>query len=260
MPCLCCAGLRLCVRHHPPLVTFLLCLVTLAITFLCFGIYLRSYPVKDADFTQDFDTILQALSASPICPQRNVTGRPSSPASAPEDGERDSVSVLAGVTLTPPVNYSGLRIQATAEQLRMKGPGTDSPLLITVTPSWWSAQCNDSDAECSGKFCVTVTGPPSVLPQKWSPLQCSAVTPSGHRLPPELYVVETETHVPSECYSLKYRGDPGLKAMMSKEDCAVVSGRLLSAMLICFLLALLLMVVGACWSSPLKDMRTPGPL
>ncbi|XP_069591101.1 insulin-like growth factor-binding protein 3 receptor isoform X1 [Ranitomeya imitator] len=263
MACALCAGLRLCVRHHPPLVTFLLCLVTLAITFLCFGLYLRSYPVTDDDFTKDFDTVLQTLSARPLCPQHNVSGPPTAqPAvvgSAPDHGDHDNVSVLASAALTPPGNHSGLRIWATARQLGMTGPGTDSPLLITVASSWGSAQCNDSDADCSGKLCVIVSGPSSVLPQTWSSFQCSAVNPSGHQLPPELHVGETETGVTSECYSLKYRRDPGLKAMMSAEDCAVVSGRLLSAVLVCVLFALLLMVVGGCWSSPLKDKRTPGP-
>ncbi|XP_073403496.1 insulin-like growth factor-binding protein 3 receptor isoform X2 [Dendrobates tinctorius] len=263
MACPLCAGLRLCVRHHPPLVTFLLCLATLAVTFLCFGSYLRLYPVTDDDFTKDFDTVLQTLSAHPICPQHNVTGLPTShPAaigSAADHEDHDNVSVLAGVTLTPPGNHSGLRIWARAGQLGMTGPGTDSPILITVTSSWGSAQCNDSDADCYRKLCVIVSGPRSVLPQKWSSFQCSAVNPSGHQLPPELYVGETETGVTSECYSLKYRRDPGLKAMMSTEDSAVVSGRLLSAVLVCFLIVLLLIVVGGCWSSSLKDKRTPGP-
>ncbi|XP_073502132.1 LOW QUALITY PROTEIN: insulin-like growth factor-binding protein 3 receptor [Phyllobates terribilis] len=259
MSCPLCLGLRLCVRHHPPLVTFLLCLATLAITFLCFGLYLRSYPVTDDAFTKDFDTVLQTLSARPICPQHNVTGLPTSRPSALDHEDHDDVSVLADVTLTPSGNHSGLRIRTTAGQLGIRDPGTDCPLLVTVAPSWGSTQCNDSDSVCSGKVCVIVTGPRSVLPQTWSSFQCSAVTPGSYQLPPELYVGEKDTGVTSECYSLKYRGDPALKAKMSAEDCAVVSGRLLSAVLVCFLITLLLIVVGACWSYPLKDKRTPGP-
>ncbi|KAG9464900.1 hypothetical protein GDO78_019231 [Eleutherodactylus coqui] len=271
MGCPFCTGLRLCVRQQPPLVTFFLCLVTLAATFLCFGLYIRTYPVKDADFTKDFDTVLQTLSAGQICPQRNVTGPLTSPESgqgssarsAPDHEDPAHVSVLASVTLSPwpsSVNHSGLQIRAKASQLGMKGPATDSPLLITVVSSWWSAQCNDSDAECSGKYCVIVTGPQSLLPQSWSSFQCSAANPIRRQLRPELYVVEEETGTPQNCYSLQYRGDPGLKAVISQEDCAVASAHLLAAMLVCLLLALLLFVVGGCWTFPIKDKRTPGAL
>lgn len=245
--------------------TFFLCLVTLTVTFLCFGIYIRSHLVKDADFTKDFDTVLQTLSTSKICPQRNVSAPPaalglvqgSSIIAAPDLG---NVSVLASVTLSPwqpSGNHSGLQIRATAGQLGMKGPGTDSHLLVTVTSSWWSAQCNESDSECSAKYCVIVTGPQSALPLSWSSFQCS---PSNHQLHPELYVVEAETDTPSKCYSLQYRGDPHLKAMISPEDRARSSGRLLFAVIFCLLAALLLLVVSTCLSHPIKDKRTPGAL
>lgn len=263
-----CSGVLLRVRHHPPLVTFFLCLVTLAITFLCFGIYVRTFLVKDADFTKDFGTVLQTLSAGKICPQRNVTGpsaaldsvQGSSIISAPDLG---NVSVLASVSLSPwqpSANYSGLQIRATAGQLGMKGPGSGSHLLVTVTASWWSAQCNDSDAQCSAKCCVTVTGPQSALPLSWSSFQCSAGNPSRYQLLPDLYVVEAETDTPSKCYSLQYRGDQDLTAMMSQEDRTVSSDRLLFGMLFCLLAALLLLVVITCWTHPIKDKRTPGAL
>ncbi|XP_040296591.1 uncharacterized protein LOC121008232 [Bufo bufo] len=262
MGCLFCTGLRLSVRHHPPLVTFFLCLLTLAATFLCYGVFIRTYPVRDADFTQDFDTVLQTLTASKICPQKNGTA-PTVQASSADRSDLASVSVLASVTLSPwqpSVNHSGLHIYATASQLGMTGPGADSPLLITVRSSWWSAQCNDSDAECSGRFCVTVSGLQAVLPQSWSSLQCNTENGSGQQPRPELYVVEIETDDPQKCYSLQYRGDPDLKAVISQEDRAVSSGRLLTAAVFCLLVALLLLVVSGCWTLPIKDKRTPGAL
>ncbi|XP_075687021.1 insulin-like growth factor-binding protein 3 receptor [Rhinoderma darwinii] len=268
MGCPFCTGLRQCVRHHPPLVTFFLCLVTLAATFMFFGIFVRTHSVKDVDYTKDYDTVLQTLSASKICPQRNVTAPFSASelvqGSAPDHEDLGNVSVLASVTLSPwqpSINHSGLQIRATAGQLGMKGPGTDSHLLITVTSSWCSAQCNDSGAECSEKYCIIVTGPQSVLPQGWSSFQCSAANPSGHNnLLPEVYVVELETDDPSKCYSLQYSGDPDLKAVMSQEDGAVASDHLLYAVLFCLSVALVLFVVGACWNHPIKDKRTPGAL
>ncbi|KAM3917773.1 insulin-like growth factor-binding protein 3 receptor isoform 1-T3 [Leptodactylus fuscus] len=265
MGCPFCSGLRLCVRHHPPLVTFFLCLVTLGATFLYYGIYIRTYPVKDDDFTRDFDTVLQTLSASKICAQRNVTAtsNPLNIGSASDHEDLANVSVLAGLTLSPwqlSFIHSDLQIHATASQLGMRGPGTASYLLITVTSSWWSAQCNDSDTRCSGKYCVTVTGPRSLLPQSWSPFQCSAANLSRPQLHLELYVVGVEMDAPSNCYSLQYREDPSLKAILSQEDCAVTSTHLLASVLVCLLLALLLFVVSGCWTLPIKDKRTPGEL
>ncbi|XP_069812243.1 insulin-like growth factor-binding protein 3 receptor [Dendropsophus ebraccatus] len=272
MACTFCTGLHLCARHHPPLVTFFLCLLTLATTFLCFGVYIRAYPVKDADFTKDFDTVLQTLSAGPICPQRNATApaAPSEPPQALAGGPAaglGSVSVLISVTLSPwqrSANYSGLQICATASQLGMKGSSTgsdtDPHLLLTVSSSWWSAQCNESDTECSGKFCLTVIGPQSSLPLSWSPLHCSPANPNRPQLLPELYEVAGGSDTSSQCYSLQYSGDPLLKAMMSLVDSSTSSARLLVAMLCCLLAALVLLVCSACWIHPMKEKRTPGAL
>ncbi|XP_056391068.1 uncharacterized protein LOC130284604 isoform X2 [Hyla sarda] len=260
MACMFCVRLRLFALHHPPLVMFLLCTLALAATFLCFGVYIRTYPVKDADFTK-------MLSAAAICPQRNVSATDVSPypvQGSPVSLASDigSLSVLVSVTLSPwqpSANGSGLQISATASQLGMKGPVTDPHLLLTVSSSWWSAQCNNSDPKCSGKFCVTVTGPQSALPLSWSHYQCSAPNPSGHKLLQEVYVMEGGSGT-SKCYRLHYIGDPDLKAKMSQEDSFTCSSRLLIAMSVCLLVALMLFVGSACCIHPTKDKRTPGAL
>ncbi|KAG8535993.1 hypothetical protein GDO81_027341 [Engystomops pustulosus] len=121
MSCQFCGGLRLCVRHHPPLVTFWLCLLMLAATFLFYAFYIRAFPVNDADYTKDFDTVLQTLSASKLCPRWNATAAVPSLQSSEDVA---NASVLASVTLPSSVNHSALQIRATARQLGMTGPSS----------------------------------------------------------------------------------------------------------------------------------------
>ncbi|XP_075438183.1 transmembrane protein 248-like [Ascaphus truei] len=169
-----CGGLRSCVFQQPPLLMFFLCLVTLAVTFLSLGAYVKTHPVRNADVTQDWDSLLQALGLLQFCPQGNTTGRvtPLLLAGSPlnvsglHPGGLASTSVLVGLSLRPwdPVtNTSGLRLSVSSAQLGLRGEGTGADLFVTVSPVRSAGGCGDTD--CSTKYCVTVTAPVSLLPQ-----------------------------------------------------------------------------------------------
>ncbi|XP_018414587.1 PREDICTED: transmembrane protein 248-like [Nanorana parkeri] len=172
-----CQGLRSCVLHHPPMVTFFLCVVTLGFTYLSLGVYIKTQPVRDIDFTQDWGDILQAVSVGKVCARGNSSRRKTTVEGTRTVNPEDSANVNALVTFTVSpwqlaVNHSSLQIIATGTQLGMRGqfgwqtcPGEDTPLTFSLTPYWWSIQCNGSEAECTVKYCVSLTGPRDLLPQ-----------------------------------------------------------------------------------------------
>ncbi|MEE6522724.1 hypothetical protein FKM82_021347 [Ascaphus truei] len=219
-----CGGLRSCVFQQPPLLMFFLCLVTLAVTFLSLGAYVKTHPVRNADVTQDWDSLLQALGLLQFCPQGNATGRvtPLLLAGSPlnvsglHPGGLASTSVLVGLSLRPwdPVtNTSGLRLSVSSAQLGLRGEGTGADLFVTLSPVRSAGGCGDTD--CSTKYCVTVTAPVSLLPQARSPLQCPQSMPSAPP-PPDLYVAQRYPGHPSHCYTATYNRDPEMLSMISQ--------------------------------------------
>lgn len=256
-----CQGLRSCVLHHPPVITFFVCVVTLGITYLALGFYVKTQPVRDFDFTQDWGDILQALSAGKVCAQgnssRHITAVDGTRTVNPEDSA--NVSVLVTITVSPwqlALNHSSLQIIATGAQLGMKDPSEDTPLTITLTSYWGSIQCNDSEMECAVKYCVSLIGPRELLPKTTWSRQCP-VSGSGVPAIPEMYVLEKEPRASTKC--LVYNEDL-IQNVISEEDAALCAQRLRDAALVILFLGLLLMVMFALCTPPFKEKKAVGPL
>ncbi|XP_068099894.1 insulin-like growth factor-binding protein 3 receptor [Hyperolius riggenbachi] len=253
--------LRSCIVHLPATVTFLACLLVLGFTFLGLGEFLKRVPVRDADSAQDWDSVLQVLSAYKICTLTRIVQPPTTTRTAsPEDIA--NVSVLAMVTISPwqpAFNHSTVEITATGSQLGMRGPSADAPLNVTLSFDWWSILCNGSDAPCSMKSCITITGPQDLLPHTKSSSQCAGAAARSPG-PPEPYVLEEEPALSSTCHTLIYAGDPGLRNMVSKEDAAVCIRRLQYTGLAILSLGICLSVIHVFIPTPSKEKWTAVPL
>ncbi|XP_075035026.1 insulin-like growth factor-binding protein 3 receptor isoform X3 [Mixophyes fleayi] len=258
-----CQGIRSSVLRHPPVATFFLCLVTLSVTFLSYGAYIQTHSVKD--FTQDWDSFLRTLSLKKICPQGNMTSSspdltvgPSKVPAVHTEG-LGSVSVLAGIMLSPwqlAVNHTGLRIYTTGGQLGMRGLSADAHLTVTVTSGRWSVQCNNSDTECSVRYCVTVTGPSSLLPRTRSSPSCPESI-SSDQLLLDLYVVKDGPDTSSKCYHLVYNGDTVLENMVPQKERTLIFHRLMLTSISLLTLGVFLCLVSAfCNQPPRMDKWT----
>ncbi|CAI9564132.1 unnamed protein product [Staurois parvus] len=256
-----CQSLRSCVLHHPPFVTFFICVVTLGVTYLALGVYIKTQPVSDVDFTQDWGGVLQAFTVGKVCIQgngsRHITTVDETRTVNPENSA--NVSVLVTFTVSPwqlALNHSNLQIIATGAQLGMTGTDADTPLTITLTSYWGYIQCNGSEVECAVKYCVSLTGPRELLPQtSWSP-QCP-VNGSAVPVVPELYVLETEASSSAKC--LVYHGDL-TQNIIPEEDAALCAQRLREVALVILFLGLLLTVMFVFCTPPFKEKKTGGPL
>ncbi|XP_075035025.1 insulin-like growth factor-binding protein 3 receptor isoform X2 [Mixophyes fleayi] len=257
-----CQGIRSSVLRHPPVATFFLCLVTLSVTFLSYGAYIQTHSVKD--FTQDWDSFLRTLSLKKICPQGNMTSSspdltvgPSKVPAVHTEG-LGSVSVLAGIMLSPwqlAVNHTGLRIYTTGGQLGMRGLSADAHLTVTVTSGRWSVQCNNSDTECSVRYCVTVTGPSSLLPRTRSSPSCPESI-SSDQLLLDLYVVKDGPDTSSKCYHLVYNGDTVLENMVPQERTLIFHRLMLTSISLLTLGVFLCLVSAFCNQPPRMDKWT----
>ncbi|KAM5152499.1 insulin-like growth factor-binding protein 3 receptor [Mantella aurantiaca] len=258
-----CQSLRPCLLRHPPMVAFFLCVVTLGFTYLALGAYVRTQPMRDIDFSQDWGGILQALGAGKICPQGNSSRGMTTGEGASTENPKDNanVSVLITFTVSPwqlVTNHSNLQIKATGAQLGMKGPGADNPLTITLTSYWSSDYCNASEAECSVKYCLILTGPRDLLPQYTGSLQCP-VNGSGVPAVPVMSVLEAEPNASTECYSLAYNGYLA-QNVIPGEDTVLCAQRLRNAAFVILFLGLLWIVLFIFCIPPFKEKKTGGPL
>ncbi|XP_072273309.1 insulin-like growth factor-binding protein 3 receptor [Pyxicephalus adspersus] len=253
MTCQPCQGLRSCIHHHPPVVTFFICVVTLGFTYLLFGAYIMTQPVQDIDFTQEWGGILHALSTGKICTQSNSSQHVEGTRN-PEDSA--NASALVTITISPwqlVANHSSLKIIANGTQLGMKG--TDTQLTITLISHWLSTQCNISEVECTAKYCISLTGPRELLPRSTQSIQC----PLNSSSVPEIYMLETEPIASTKCYNLMYDGN--LKEnLIPQEEAALCAQRLRNAALVILALAFLWMVLLAFCSPSFKEKKTEGPL
>ncbi|XP_053551051.1 insulin-like growth factor-binding protein 3 receptor isoform X2 [Bombina bombina] len=159
-------GLRACIHQYPPLVMFFLCIATLVISFLCLGVYVKTHTVRDADVAQDWDSFILALSMLHFCPKGNMTGNLSNVSELSTVGFRKK-SVVAVLGLHPwdsASSSTSLRLAVKGIQLGLKGDREDANMVVTVSRFIETEKCNASDQACITRFCITVFGPESSLP------------------------------------------------------------------------------------------------
>ncbi|KAK1159949.1 transmembrane protein 248-like [Acipenser oxyrinchus oxyrinchus] len=231
----------------PPTTVFLLCLLSLSVTFVGFGLYAQSYEVRNPDVVQDWNKILGALSQLQLCVSENGTDghtplpdkgqtHASSPMIGHDAADRqtlnsshssddlDSLTLLVPLTLDlawPSASLSAgpvsLRVLVLGSQLDLKGVAGKKSLNLTLMSTWQPLR-NGSDTE-QGHTCITVTAPAHMLPGTPLPGACEV----GRGSDPTLGAVasalsrEQPQHTLG-CYSIKYTPDPRLTVMLSPEE------------------------------------------
>ncbi|CAM5117529.1 unnamed protein product [Eretmochelys imbricata] len=231
-------SLRLCLEGRPPLVCFCLCLFSLATAFLALAAYIQWHEVRDADVTQDWNSLLESLSHLRFCTDNGTWGGPTTlaptPRAAPSSpGAPPALSVLVGLTFNLPrggrPNATRLALTVTGHQLGLGGsrcpaadpPGGRHPVAPRPQPP--------------GQLSEPGRPPlPAAPNQGAAPLHCGG---SGCQSREE----------PGSCYPPHYQPDPALATMLSPEDRRLCSQRLLLAGLTALsLCALLLGAAGLC--------------
>ncbi|XP_066487503.1 insulin-like growth factor-binding protein 3 receptor isoform X2 [Tiliqua scincoides] len=229
------ASLRICLERHPPLVSFFFCLLSLAIAFVGFAVYIQSHDVQNPDVKEDWNSLLKSVAQLMFCiPNKTQENASTSHPSTTTAESPTTVSVLVGLTFdfqngTDLPNGTNLGLTVSGTDLGLKGPHAQEPihLLATIMNS------------ASHESCLSIVAPSSLLPKT--------------RQPPKCVIGEPDMHLeePGICYRSHYQASPALSSMLNQEDRTLCSQRLLltSAFLLC-LCAMLCCSAGLCYPSP----------
>ncbi|KAK6313238.1 hypothetical protein J4Q44_G00165850 [Coregonus suidteri] len=242
------ANLRDYVSQHPPGVTFFLCMLTLALTFLSIGLYTHTHRLPNPD-TQDWNHFLSSLAHLQLCARANGTAMET--VSYPPFGKEEvGGTALLNSTQSPPSitqlslwvplavmdssdsqSLSDLCLHATllASQLGLTGNEAVNVTLMFSSPSVGG----------NSHACLRVSAPTHILP----PTLMSRLPPvcrranEGTSSPVRAIAMEISSQKPSasqSCYSLQYTPDPTLTAMLTQKELGL-AGRHLIQVSVCLL-------------------------
>ncbi|XP_028270341.1 transmembrane protein 248 [Parambassis ranga] len=242
-------NLRDYVSQNPPGATFFLCLLTLAVTFICLSSYSHTHTLPNPDTVKDWNHILSSLSQFQLCVKANSSSSEvisSVPTPPPEQDDNGNTSVNSTksassmaylhlkvpLTLTPgspsaSLKEFSLRTTLTASQLLLGGKETVNLTLEFLTGN-------------SNHTCLSISAPAHLLPMSLLPPECPA---SEKNIPSIL--VEATNQLPTAsqtCSTLYFRNDPTLTVMLTQEEQSVAVRHLLEVSVcllgICLILCL----------------------
>ncbi|XP_047447497.1 transmembrane protein 248 [Mugil cephalus] len=240
-------NLRDYISQNPPLVTFFLCLLTLAISFICLSSYSYTHTLPNPDTAKDWNLLLSSLSQFQLCVKENATSSElvsSVPLTLIEQGNDRKTSVnsptspssithfhlqvpLAVIGSSPSGSLKNLSLHTalSASQLRLEG---QEMVNMTLLPG------------NSTHTCLTISAPKHLLPESLLPPVCNA---SGNDI--SSIHVEATNQLPTAsqtCYSLHWKNDPSLTVMLTLEEQRVAVRHLLEVsvclLAVCFILFL----------------------
>ncbi|TNN43271.1 Transmembrane protein 248 [Liparis tanakae] len=195
-------NLRDYVSQNPPGVTFFLCLLTLAISFICLSSYSYRHTQPNPDAAEDWNHLLSSLSQFQLCVKDNTSSSELPVASALMD--RD-----ASVNSTKSPSLTTLRL--------MVPLAVTSNETVNMTLEFLSG--NDTYT------CLTISAPVHLLPMRLLPPECPVfendISPiyveAVNQLPPASHT----------CYSLHSTKDRTLTVMLTQEEQSVAVRHLL---------------------------------
>lgn len=206
--------------------SFLLCLLILAVTVLALSVYVALTGDKDEAVSEDWQALLYGISSLMVCPMGTVTGVTPSPPLAEHSGNISTVTTLVRLNMTPfdtTILDSAMWISVTGAKLGLGGRGANANMSITVLPVSSREEC--SGTGCLRRYCVSISGPKSMLPQTRS-LQCP-VTDTKTQLLAEVKVMDQEATLPSNCYRIVYNADSTMNVTVSQGDRSLCARRLM---------------------------------
>uniref|UniRef100_A0A8D2JF32 TMEM248/TMEM219 domain-containing protein n=1 Tax=Varanus komodoensis TaxID=61221 RepID=A0A8D2JF32_VARKO len=229
------SSLRVCLERHPPLVSSFFCLLSLAVAFIGFAVYIQSHDVQNPDVKEDWNALLKSLAHLMFCiPNKTQHSASAPPPSTTTAESSATLSVMVGLTFdlhngTDPPNGTHLSLTVSGTELGLKGPDAQKSIHFLAVVM------NSASREC----CLSIVAPLSLLPKTRQPPQCE--------------IREWNMHLEESgvCYRSHYQANPALSSMLDQADRALCSQRLLmtSAFLLC-LCAMLCCAAGLCYPVP----------
>lgn len=213
------------VSHNPPVFTFFLGLLTLAMSFICLGFYSHTHTLPNPDSVKDWNHLLSSLSQLQLCEKENeslpeINSSISSPvlkqendqtSSVPLTAEPSSISMLhlwvpLGVAIRPPNESSkDLHLHTMLSASLLNIGGKENVSLTLEVPFGNRTHT-----------CLTISAPTHLLPMSLLPPVCSASETNISLIHMEASdQPQTESQT---CYSLNFKKDPTLTVMLTKEE------------------------------------------
>ncbi|XP_041793485.1 transmembrane protein 248 isoform X2 [Chelmon rostratus] len=245
-------NLREYASQNPPGVTFFLCLLTLAISFICLSSYNSTHTLSNPDTAKDWNHLLSSLSQFQLCVKANASSSELvSPAPSPLM-DRDT---LVNSTKTPSVTSLNLKVPVAVTTNSNSGFLKDFGLYTTLR----ARQLYLGDNEIvnvtlevlSGNdtyTCLTISAPTHLLPMSPLPPECPA---SEINISPVHVEASNQPPIASQaCYSLRSKNDPTLTVILTQEEQSVTVRHLLEVSV--FLLGVcLILCLAASLTQPL---------
>lgn len=211
------------VSHNPPVFTFFLGLLTLAMSFICLGFYSHTYTLPNPDSVKDWNHLLSSLSQLQLCEKENESFseinssipyplvKQKNESSLPVTQDPSFISILhlwvpVDVTIRPPSEPpQDLRLHTMLSASLLNIGGEDNVSLTFEVPVGNSTHT-----------CLTISAPTHLLPMSLLPPVCSASETNIsliHMEATEQPQTESQT-----CFSLHFKTDPTLTVMLTQEE------------------------------------------
>ncbi|XP_008280256.1 transmembrane protein 248 [Stegastes partitus] len=242
-------NLREYVSQNPPGTTFFLCLLTLAISFICLSSYSSTHTLPNPDTTKDWNHLLSALSQFQLCVTGNTSSSElvSSVSSPLMEQEKDRRTSTNSTKSLSPITHLRLKVPLTVTSSSPGSSLKDLSLHVTFNASQLQLggkkRVNLTLESLSGDnahTCLTISAPTHLVPMSRLPPEC----PASEKIISPIRV-EASNEIPAAsqaCYSLHSKNDPTLTVMLTREEQRVavrhlleVSGCLLA---VCLMLCL----------------------
>ncbi|XP_077378430.1 transmembrane protein 248 [Festucalex cinctus] len=200
------------VSQNPPAVTFFLCLLTLAVSFICLGSYSSNHIMPNPDTAKDWNHLLSRLAHFHLCVKSNWSSdEPVSLGPSPlTEPSRDGASHVTSLHLQVPLIITtshglpkdvDLFTTLTARQLHLGGEE-----IVNV----------HIHSENDTTTCLTLRAPTVLLPMSRLPPECHA---SRNNHSPIHVEANDQPPSPSQlCYGLFSWNDPTFTIMLTKEE------------------------------------------
>ncbi|XP_076006971.1 transmembrane protein 248 [Genypterus blacodes] len=218
-------NLRDYVSQNPPGTTFFLCLLTLAVSFICLSSYSYTHTLPNPDIAKDWNQLLSSLSRFHLCQKANMsTDELLSPVPAAlMEEEMDTGSSLHSTKSLLLDSHLLLKVPLTVTTSSSRDSLKSFGLHTTLISSQLGLGGNDSVTMTlhflTGNVtytCLTISAPTHLLPQSIQPPECPA---SDENISPvHVEVSEQQSSGSHACYSLHAQHDPTLTVMLTQEE------------------------------------------
>ncbi|KAM6945126.1 insulin-like growth factor-binding protein 3 receptor [Lycodopsis pacificus] len=239
-------NLRDYVSQNPPGVTFFLCLLTLAISFICLSSYSYTHALPNPDAATDWNHLLSSLSEFQLCVKANASSServlPVPAALMDRDTSVNSTKTPSLTTLrvkvplavTTSSNSASLKDLALHTALRASQLHLGGKEIVNVTLEFLSG--NDTYT------CLTISAPAHLLPMSLLPPKCPVF--EKNLSPIHVEAGNQRPTASQTCYSLYSMNDPTLTVMLTQEEQSVAVRHLLEFS-VCLLGVCLILCVAA---------------